>query len=359
MIRHITATILPLMEPSLLSSPAKSLILLAAIFNSVTLYPCCLHQHSVLHQIQIMERLRATSDQSLVAGTEPLSKMDFTCRKQPPTSPPRIRSQPTFYALQIAPSAQLMKLLYAIVSSWLPLFGLFVRHRRPDIGASRHTAFLQRPRNGFRYALFTADAWLASLTMARHRQVHPNPRPCNDARRGAARDARRHQLRAPRAPGLAAADRQRAARVEGAAGALRAAQGPPAVEGLAAHGAGAGAGRGLCGAAEGGGRGRGEGELVHVGGANCSEPLINGSLSSSGDRGQRHPGVSAAVPAARARRRRVHPADGGALGLEAAARSGARTSQRVCCLPSVTHFTKRACTCPKLRACSAARARAD
>ena len=65
------------------------------------------------------------------------------------------------------------------------------------------------------------------------------------------------------AKGLAAADRQRAARMEGAAGALRAAQGAPAVEGLAAHGAGAATGRGLCGAAEGGGRGRGEGELVH------------------------------------------------------------------------------------------------
>ena len=67
----------------------------------------------------------------------------------------------------------------------------------------------------------------------------------------------------PGAKGLAAADRQRAARMEGAAGALRQAQGVPAVEGLATHGAGAGAGRGLCGAAEGGGRGRGEGELVH------------------------------------------------------------------------------------------------
>ena len=70
--------------------------------------------------------------------------------------------------------------------------------------------------------------------------------------------------------------------VEGAAGAPRAAQDAPPAEGRAAHGAGAGGGRGLCGAAESGGRG----EIVHVGGANCSEPLINGSLWSRGGEGR-------------------------------------------------------------------------
>ena len=64
--------------------------------------------------------------------------------------------------------------------------------------------------------------------------------------------------------------------MEGAAGALRAAQGPPAVEGLVAHGAGAG--RGLCGAAEGGLRG--EGELVHE-----EERIVAGSYFISAEDG--------------------------------------------------------------------------
>ena len=64
---------------------------------------------------------------------------------------------------------------------------------------------------------------------------------------------------------------------------------------------------------------------------------VGHSVSASGGEDGCLTGVSEAVQAARERRRWVHCADGGALVLEAAQRSGTRTSQRVCCLSPVTH----------------------
>ena len=93
----------------------------------------------------------------------------------------------------------------------------------------------------------------------RPRQVRPLPyprvpRPC---RPGHTRRCRLRTLRAPCPP----AALERAGRVEGAAGALRAAEDRSAAEGLAAHGTRAGAGRGRRGGAvESGGL---EGESVH------------------------------------------------------------------------------------------------
>ena len=104
----------------------------------------------------------------------------------------------------------------------------------------------------------TSQASMNAPRVACPRQVPALPRPCVQ-RPGGARHARRRRLRALRAlyPPLAALER--AGRVEGAAGALRAAEGGGAVQGLAAHGAGAGAGRGRRG---GSGDARLEGERV-------------------------------------------------------------------------------------------------